>query len=70
MGRDFGYFYAKNINPPNISWMIRSVLNLLVFNLFWVIETLRIQNPSCLEALTGFIEGWLLSRNKRRIHLS
>tara|TARA_B100001971_G_C18224922_1_gene559705 strand:+ start:865 stop:1863 length:999 start_codon:yes stop_codon:yes gene_type:complete len=64
IGRDFGYFYTKDAKPLRVSWKIRKILNITLFNIFWIYQAIRLHNLSLLKTLIGFVDGFILARQK------
>lgn len=57
LGRDFAYFYMKNIRPKTASGWLRFALNIAFLNCYWVYEALKYENPRSLKGVHGFISG-------------
>jgi GT2 family glycosyltransferase len=66
MGRDFGYFYAKDVRPKTLSHILRYFLNILFFNTYWLYRTFQFRNETYVRGIYGFISGvrdYLRTRN-------
>jgi len=67
MGRDFGYFYAKDARPKTLSNILRCLLNIVFFNTYWLYRTFQFKNETYVSGIYGFISGvqdYLRTRNK------
>jgi len=67
MGRDFGYFYAKDVRPKTLSNILRYLLNIVFFNTYWLYGTFQFRNYAYVRGIYGFISGvqdYLRTRSK------
>jgi GT2 family glycosyltransferase len=71
IGRDFGYFYAKDARPKTLPNMLRYLLNIIFFNTYWLYRTFQFRNVTYVHGIYGFISGvqnYLRAKNKTQIN--
>jgi len=59
LGRDQGYFYAKDIRPKDLQGRLRFMLNVFYFIMYWLYVAFRAKSVSPLRGISGFISGIL-----------
>ena len=64
MGKDFAYFYLKDIRPKTMQGWLRFVLNIFIFNVYWVYKAFQLREVAPLKGITGFLSSILDYKNK------
>jgi hypothetical protein len=57
LGRDTAYFYLKNVRPKNLESLLRCLLNVIYFNLYWLYKMLIEKDKKTIYGFFGFIKG-------------
>lgn len=61
MGIDTGMYYRKHVRPSSFGGKLGALLNILVFNSYWVYNFIRSKDKSQLNGIYGFIKGLFVS---------
>ncbi len=64
LGRDFGYFYMKNIRPKSVSGCLRFALNIFFLNSYWLYRAFQLRSVKPLKGVLAFIFGVIEYLNK------
>jgi|GEM_PF-2983220 GT2 family glycosyltransferase len=57
LGRDTAFYYLKDVRPKSLRGWIGALMNLTVFNLYFIFKALQTRNLRQLRGLAGFIKG-------------
>ena len=56
-GRDHAYFLCKCIKPLTISGKVKLIINIIFFNVYWVLKSIEKRDPAFLKGISGFLQG-------------
>lgn len=62
MGKDFAYFYLKDIRPKTMSGWLRFALNIFIFNVYWIYKAFQLREVTPFKGITGFLSCILSHR--------
>jgi GT2 family glycosyltransferase len=57
IAKDFALFYMKNVRPRNIDSLLRFLLNIFYFNVFWMYKYFKTKRIDQLKGIKGFLDG-------------
>ena len=57
LGRDYAYFLLKDIRPKSFRGWLSMLLNIILFNAFWLYEMYKQRRLSSLQGIRGFLCG-------------
>jgi GT2 family glycosyltransferase len=57
IGRDTGYFLAKDIRPQTFTGWVGYIYNICFLNLYWIYKAMETKKISQLKGISGFLRG-------------